>query len=758
MDEHAQSYETKDEALKSDPDFVKFWLNAIDAASDEEKDWRKDADEVVGIYRGDKDCEKEFNIVYSNVETLLPAIYNSVPVPDVRRRFGDRDEVGKVVSQILERAISYSVDSYDFDVTMRAALFDAAVPGRGVARVRYIPYMGEDGNVAHEEVTCEYVPWKHFRRGASRVWEETPWIAFEHFLSRDELRKLNETLADKVQLDCTTRGEDAEDDQQKSDIFKRARVWEIWDKESKEVIFIATGWGEEALRRERDPLELSGFYPIPRPIQPIVTPGKLVPVTPYNSYKSLAEELNSVTARIKKLVRQLRVKGGYAAMGSDLEALSKADDGDLVPLTNMEFIATQGGDINKVVSWWPMDPTVKALTALYQQREAIKQTIYEVTGISDVVRGQSVASETATAQNIKNQWGSLRIQKLQADVQRFARDLFRLKAEIFATRFSIQNLVMMTGVEVLPEAIPQVEQVMRSDLLRNYKIDVESDSTIRADLTRNQENMANFLQGTAQYIAAVAPAVQTGQMPGEVAVEIFTAFARNFKLGKQAEDALDRMGDNARKPQPPKPDPEMEKAQAQMQMEQMKLQASQQLEQAKMQGQQALEQAKLQGQMAVEQAKLEMEREKLAIQMQLEQQKMQVQTALQVEKQQQDAALKQEAQKESIGLKRSVELAKIRAARIPAKDLEASENEEPAVSDDALGASIDDELTDIKSGMDQLGSFMQQLGQMIVDLQAQANAPRTVVYGPDGRVAGVQVGEQVRPVVKDASGRVSTLQ
>jgi hypothetical protein len=664
MDEHAQSYETKDEALKSDPDFVKFWLNAIDAASDEEKDWRKDADEVVGIYRGDKDCEKEFNIVYSNVETLLPAIYNSVPVPDVRRRFGDRDEVGKVVSQILERAISYSVDSYDFDVTMRAALFDAAVPGRGVARVRYIPYMGEDGNVAHEEVTCEYVPWKHFRRGASRVWEETPWIAFEHFLSRDELRKLNETLADKVQLDCTTRGEDAEDDQQKSDIFKRARVWEIWDKESKEVIFIATGYAEEALRRERDPLELSGFYPIPRPIQPIVTPGKLVPVTPYNSYKSLAEELNSVTARIKKLVRQLRVKGGYAAMGSDLEALSKADDGDLVPLTNMEFIATQGGDINKVVSWWPMDPTVKALTALYQQRESIKQTIYEVTGISDVVRGQSVASETATAQNIKNQWGSLRIQKLQADVQRFARDLFRLKAEVICTVFKYpERLISLLGVQVPPEQMPQVIQVMKSDVLRTYKVDVESDSTIRADLTRNQENMANFLQGTAQYIAAVAPAVQAGQMPGEVAVEIFTAFARNFKLGKQAEDALDRMGDNARKPQPPKPDPEMEKAKMQQQIEQAKMQNTVQLEQAKMEmereksaAQMQLEQFKAQQQIALEQYKVEQ-------QMQLEQYKTQQQVAIDGQKMQMDYSLKSEAQANDHALKREGQAAEHEMAR-----------------------------------------------------------------------------------------------
>jgi hypothetical protein len=663
MDEQSASYETKDEALKSDPDFVRFWLDAIDASGKEEADWRDDADNVLKIYRGEDEGETEFNIVYSNVETLLPAIYNSTPVPDVRRRYGDKDKIAKVVADILERSISYSLDSYDFDNTMRNVLFDSAVPGRGVARVRYIPTMGEDGSVTYEEASCEYVPWKHFRHGAARTWEEVPWIAFEHFLTREQLRKLLEVegkdgkpvqksdksgkpIADQVQLDCSTRGEEAPDTQ-KGDIFKRARVWEIWDKEAGEVIFIATGYADEALSRQADPLGLTGFYPIPRPIQPISTPGKLCPVTPYTAYKTLAEELNSITLRIRKLVRQIKVKAGYATSGADMDQLARADDGELVPLQNLEMIAAGGGDINKLLAWWPIEPQVKALAQLYVQREQIKQTIYEVTGISDIVRGQSAASETATAQQIKAQWGSLRIQRLQADVQRFARDLFRLKAEIFATKFDIMRLSKITGVPVLPtqqiqmagqqaqmaqqqgqpvppeveeaaKAAPleMVEPLMRSDLLRSYKVDVESDSTIRADLTRNQEQMTFFVQGTAQYMQAAMGAVQAGMEP-EPLIEIYSAFARNFKLGKQAEDALDRMGEKARAPkppQPPKPDPEMEKVKGELAMKQADMQLKAQSDQAKMQldaqaKQQdaALAGQKMQADMAMQERKFEFE-------------------------------------------------------------------------------------------------------------------------------------------------------
>jgi hypothetical protein len=665
MDESSATYETKEQSQESDADFVRFWLDAIEAASREEKEFRDDGEDVIQIYRGEKDSETEFNIVYSNVETLLPAIYNSTPVPDVRRRFGDRDAIGKTIADMLERGLSYSLDSYDFDATMRNVIFDSALPGRGLARVRYIPYMDETGEaVAYEEASCEYVPWKHFRHGAARVWDEVPWIAFEHFLNRDQLRQLNEELADEVQLDCSTRGEAAQED--KSDIFKRARVWEIWDKDAKEVIFIATGYTDKALSRQPDPLGLTGFYPMPRPIQPINTPGKLCPVTPYRAYKKLAEELNSVTQRIQKLVKQIKVKGGYPSGGQDVSALANADDGEIVALQGLEAFVSSSGDVNKMIAWWPIEPQVKALAQLYQQRELIKQTIYEVTGLSDIVRGASMASETATAQQIKAQWGSLRIQRLQAEVQRFARDLFRLKAEIFATKFDIRNLSLITGIAVLPQQqiamaqqqaaalqqqqqpippqlqealkaapLEQVEQIMRSDLMRSYKIDVESDSTIRADLTRNQEQMAGFIQGTAQYMQA-ALALAQGGMAREPLVEIYSAFARQFKLGKQAEDALDRMAEMAKQPQEPKPDPEAEKLKLEQQRMQMQAQADQQKQQADMQMEQVrlqMEQQKAQQQMQLEQYKAE---QSLA----LEQYKAQVQAGLAMQKQEQDAQIK----------------------------------------------------------------------------------------------------------------------
>lgn len=698
-------YEAKpDDKTKDRSETVSYWLNGIEAAAKAEEDWRKEADGAVNVYRGDKDADnvfvrsREFNIFHSNIETTLPAIYNSTPVPDVRRRFGDKDGVARVVSQLLERNLSYAVDSYDFDETMRTALFDASVAGRGVIRVRYKPYFTEmtptpgeaedkgesypeapeapEGvaNVAqpepnealsYEEVCCEYVPWKRFRMGPADDWSGVPWIAFEHLLNRDQLKQLaGDKVGYAVSLDCKIGGDPAGSDDEsqapKSDITRRARVWEIWDREENKVIFIASGYSDAPLLEEDDPLGLEGFFPIPRPIQWINTPGNMVPVCPYSIYRSLVEELNEITFRIKRLVRQIRVRGGYAGGHSDINSLAMADDGELVPFANLEMLLADGGDINKMLLWWPIEPQVKALAQLYQQREQVKQTIYEVTGISDIVRGASKASETATAQEIKNQWGSLRIQKMQQEVQRFARDLFRLKAEIIATKFQPETVMMVAGIQLMPAAqkqalqaqmqameqqgqqpgqpgqpAPQAPQlppelqkalsepsiedvfgVMQSDMMRAYRVDIESDSTVRGDLTRNQRAMGDFLAGTAQYIGAVGPAVQAGQMDAQVAVEIFSAFSRNFKLGKQVEDALEKMAEAAAKPKPPKPDPEMEKNKAQMQLEQQKAQVQQQndaaklqLEQRKMEMQAAHEQTKAQSDMAIAQQKMQFEME-----------------------------------------------------------------------------------------------------------------------------------------------------
>jgi hypothetical protein len=100
----------KDEDKKTNL-IVTFWLTEIAAAKKREKDYRKEGQEVLDIYCGKKVKETPYNILYSNTETLLPALYSAVPRPVVQRRFKDDDPLGKSAADAGRRVLEFLVDT-----------------------------------------------------------------------------------------------------------------------------------------------------------------------------------------------------------------------------------------------------------------------------------------------------------------------------------------------------------------------------------------------------------------------------------------------------------------------------------------------------------------------------------------------------------------------------------------------------------------------------------------------------------------------
>jgi hypothetical protein len=646
-------YETKAEADASKADFVSRWLAEIELASNEEKDWRANAERARAIYRAEKDGKRSFNILYSNVRTECSAIYNSTPVPDVRARHNDQSEVSRLAAQTIERALLYSLDSYDLDGVAKAVVQDSRLAGRGQGRVRYAPY--EYQGKVYEEVSCEHVLWKHFRRGPANAWMDVPWVAFELFLTRDQLMELAPEIGGGINLDFAL----TEGTEQKADappnVFRRARVWEIWDKSTRKVIFIAPSYSAGPLRTEDDPLGLIGFFPVPEPIYGDRTYDSLVPMVPYQAYVELAEELEETTQRIQALVRVCRWRGYQHPSLPSFERLEEAADGELIPATEDVISLASAGGIDKFIWLMPLDKVIAILETLSVRQVQIKQAIFEISGLSDIQRGASDPNETLGAQEMKASFGSQRTQEQQKDVQRFCRDFMRLKAEIICNIFDPANIQMMTGLqqpsaEEVQQAQAQLQQmqaqqqaaqqaqaqqppgmngagrsflggriqgvppsptgapmpgppqpppvdpaqmqklqetakavpweaiveVLRGGVTRAYRIDIETDSTVRGDVRHLQDQSRAFLEGSGAFFQSFAPAVQTGFMPKDVAIDLYASSTRLLKLGKQAEDALSRWsqaaGDEAKNPQPQPPSPEEIKAKADAEARQQDMQ------------------------------------------------------------------------------------------------------------------------------------------------------------------------------------------
>jgi len=633
----SETYERPEDAGKPPAGIVSRWLAELRLAEEEEKAWREDAAGTYRRYRNtlpqDGKTVTGMNILWANTETLRPALFNSSPKPDVRRRFKDADPVGKYVSDILERALSFSNDDESLDDKIPMSVLDMLIPGRAVARVRYVPsfrqvqgpeatehdeeaeeptherHEGVTEEVAWEQVTTEHVHWADFRRGPGKNWSEVTWIAFRHRLTREQLEEKFGKLGTSAPLEDCDLGEESEKDKSlDKEIFKRATVWEIWNKDDRQVVWIHPNMPEGPLGTDDDPLKLVGFFPIPRPLYAIEDADSLVPSTLFSLYKSQAEEIDKLTIRIQRIIGAIKARGAYdSTLGGALSEILKGEDNELIAVDALAF-ADKG--LDRAIWFAPVEQLVNVLRELIAQRTELKQTIYEITGISDILRGSTNAQETATAQQIKSQWGSLRLQRMQREVQRFVRDLMRIKAEIIAERFSPETLRLMTGIQ-LPSAqekqmmemqgqqlpVPSWEeaiQVMQDDSLRSFRIDIETDSTVQAQIAEDQQAFAAGVQAITGFLQGVAPAVMSGAFPVEAAKAIIMGWARRSKLGREVEDALEGI----KAPQPAQ-QPEDNSAQ----VEQMRMQQEAQIKQAEMQQAQQMKAAELQHAHQMEQAR-----------------------------------------------------------------------------------------------------------------------------------------------------------
>lgn len=468
----------------SDADIVKRWTMELDLSDKAEKDWRADAEAIIAKYRPKKSKKNNFNVLWSNTETLRQAIYNTLPKPDVRRRYRDADPVGKVVSDVLERCVEYSMDVYDFDHVLKLDLMDMLLPGRGVSRVKYIPDLedmesdasqetttseGEpaeteepaekcdemcepEQRIVYESVVCEHVQYDDFRMGPGKTWDENPWIAFRHRFSESSgVQKFGDVFKDVPLDDC------ADESLEKNSpsiarLFKTGEVWEIWNKDDRQVLWIAKQYKTGPLHAldnpdDEDPLKLDGFWPVPRPLYAIEDATSMLPTPLYQQYEQQAMELDRVSSRINVLTDALKVRGVYNSVMTEISKLQDAGDNTLIAAQNVVALQESGG-IEAHIWYMPIEQAANVIQVLIGQREACKAVIYEITGIADIMRGATDAQETLGAQKIKSQWGTQRLKKMQAEFQRYVRDIIRLKAQIIANKFQPETIKQMTGLKL----------------------------------------------------------------------------------------------------------------------------------------------------------------------------------------------------------------------------------------------------------------------------------------------------------------------
>lgn len=494
------------EEIKGDPDLSRrmaaYWKTQVESADENNARWHKRGDLIVKRYKDERDKASEegtrrLNMLWSNISILAPAIYGRRPVPIAERRFLDRDPVGRLSAQMVERAMRNEIEDNGFHAAIKRAVKDYLLPGRGVCWVRYEPQFGQGvslpptsptdisdakGNILDSEdepedeatekleetgeqiiaESCpvDYIHWKDFYMFPSRArtWDEVTAIGKKVYLSKEEcIERFGEEVGSKIEADATLSVSERQANYSITtfqDQNERKRViYEIWNRSDRRVYWISTGC-DDLCDVLDDPLELRGFFPTPEPLSSTLTNDSMTPVPDYIEYQDQAIQIDELTQRISLLTKACKVAGVYDGANRPLRRLlDESVENELIPVDDWARYGDKGG-VAGAISFLPLKEIMETLDVLMGVKERMLQDLDRVTGISDVLRGTTDGRETLGGTRLKTNNAGTRIDERRNDVARFARDIIGLCAEVIAKRFTARSIIQTSGILFEDEFAP----------------------------------------------------------------------------------------------------------------------------------------------------------------------------------------------------------------------------------------------------------------------------------------------------------------
>lgn len=587
---------------KTKKEQLKYWTDEIASAKKRLRKCHERGESVVKRYIDERSASQtstqRLNLFHSNVTILKSMMFGDLPKIEVSRTYQDpSDDVGRVASLLLQRALTNDVEENgkEFRVLLRSVLEDRLVPGLGCARVRYNAefadeeYTDEEGRtqtqskMLYETAETEYHHWRDVLWGWARRWEDVPWIAFRTFLSQDEIEerfdaKTAKKLEYKQQVIEGTN-QHGHSDTGETEPMEKAELWEIWCRETEKVHWFSEG-AEYMLDEEDDPLELTGFYPCPPFLMANTTTSIYQPTPDFYIVQDLYNEIDRLETRIHTITKAVKVAGAYdAANAPELKRMvQEAGDNELVPVENWAMLAEKGG-MKGVVDFFPLQDIVNALETLERVRDSKISLLFQIIGLSDIMRGQGTNSSvrvSAAEQELKAKFGSVRVQAQQEEFGQFASDLMQLKAEIMMRHFSPETIGYMAIVKGLQtpdlRLVPKALELIKDPDQANLRVKIRPESVAMTDYGQLQSERGDYIANLSLFLQSASPLLESAPQTMPYMLELLKWGLSAYRSGNEVEGIMDRAIEDMRKNPPKQKDDNGEKQK--LQQEQMKAQAA----------------------------------------------------------------------------------------------------------------------------------------------------------------------------------------
>ena len=257
---------------------------------------------------------------------------------------------------------------------------------------------------------------------------------------------------------------------------------------------------------------------------------------------------------------------------------------------------------------------------------------------------------------------------------------------------------MFASMLEVANKVQKAISLLRNDIKRGYRIDVETDSMVAGDVEAERQDAVEFLQAVTQFMTGMGPIVMQAPDFAPVAGKFLQFGVRKFRTGRDLEAAIDEYVDSLSKKAGAmaeaaanRPDPQMMLAQAKMQAEGMKAQAE----------------------MARAQLDMRAQQENDSRQAQIDAQKHQ----MEVEKMEREAQMDRETHA-------------MRMQELAAKLLEHHVKTGVAPPEGTLANNQKQHLERIEAAAD-------KMHKAAMIHHKAVNTPRRILRGPDGRAVGV---------------------
>lgn len=683
----------------------KRWNAEFAAAKPAINKWHKEGDKVVRQFIGKglnspdeggvNELNFKLNLFNSNITTQMAMLYGNTPKVEVDRTFADADDdVARVASEICSRILTQDIQDQGATcvAVLKQALEDRLLPGMGSARCRYDyksettttpaiidPITGEEvaPEVQEEKVVDEWVDilythWKDQRWSPARTYDELRWKAYRSYLDYDQLAKrFGEEVADEIPINAKGKfspsDTDSKDGEEQAN--PQAEVWEIWSKTDRKVYWYVEGY-QKILEVEEDPLELKQFWPDPPPMIANTTTSKWLPRSDYAIAQDLYIHINELETRITMLTQACKLVGVYDKKQEGIKRVfNEGIENDLIPVDNWAAFAEAGG-VKGVIDWIPIEEVANVITILTTKQEQKIQQLYEVTGMSDIVRGAAQKYEAAATSKVKDKFASIRLQALQDEFARFASDLQAIKLEIMQKHFEPYCFIQQSNIERTPDAEfaqAAVELLQDYDAAR-WRVKIRPESLAMADFAQLKQDRGEFITAVSTFMQSAAPLAQLDKKIVPTLLRLLQWGLAGFKGSNQIEGVMDQaikiFNEQAKQPEIPPPDPQLEKVKAEMQMAReehdAKMQQQAQKAQAdmlEMQQKADLEQQKIRAQ--IEQDRQEFELRMAEMQQEFKLSMQELLMELKAKKAEQQIQVQGQAQSAAIGITEKEHAAKI---------------------------------------------------------------------------------------------------